>query len=119
MVIGWKKWTPDEFAASKKWPDGKIFELCTWKRVVPYIGSLRTFLMYMTFASDGEMPRPCDSFAKMSEILRASRWIRASQSHSEVEVTSGVGISCSPILASRMYGSENCSFEASKGPYQT
>ena len=79
-MIGWKKWTPDEFAASKKWPDGKIFELCTWKRVVPYIGSLRTFLMYMTLASDAEMPRPLDSLEKISEIFCCSFWIRLSQS---------------------------------------
>ena len=39
-----------------------------------------TFLMYMTFASDEEMPRPPESLAKISEILICSRWMRDSQS---------------------------------------
>ena len=101
FVTGWRNWTPLECAATRKWPDGKIFELWTWKSVVPYIGSLRTFLMYITFASDAVIPRPAESFEKISEIFCCSLWMRASQSKSCCAVTSGVGISCSPSRSSR------------------
>jgi len=82
FVMGCRKWTPDELAANcdkearcryhswteerggnrrvrtKKWPAEKIFGLCTWKSVVPYMGSFCAFLMYMTLASEAEMPWP-------------------------------------------------------------
>ena len=59
-----------------------------------------------TLASEAEMPRPPLSLAKISEILRCSAWMRASQSYSPPALTRGVGISCSPTRNSRMYGSE-------------
>ena len=37
-------------------------------------------MMYMTLASEDEMPLPPLSLAKMSEILICSRWMRDSQS---------------------------------------
>jgi len=119
LVMGWRNRMPLELAAMRKWPEGKILELCTWKCVVPYEGSLRTFLMYMTLASDAEMPRPEESLAKISEILRCSVCILLSQSYSPCAVTSGVGISCSPNRSSRIYARLNCSLASSYGPCHT